>query len=103
MKARRASMGNPPNREATTLKEIPASIVILGGGSVGVELGLLADREREVLIGGVGRRPARGRADPLRRARHQDAEPLPVLRDTVAQFPTFNEANLKAIEKLEPV
>jgi len=29
--------------------------------------------------------------------------PLPVLRDTVAQFPTFNEAYIKAIEKLEPV
>lgn len=41
------------------------------------ELGLLADREREVLVGGVGRRPARGRVDPLRRARHQDTDAAP--------------------------
>ena len=28
--------------------------------------------------------------------------PLSVLRDTVAQFPTFSEAYLKALEALEP-
>jgi dihydrolipoamide dehydrogenase len=67
------------------------------------ELGLLADREWEVLVGAWAVAPLAGEWIHYAALAIKTQTPLPVLRDTVAQFPTFNEAYLKAIEKLEPV
>lgn len=49
------------NREATTLKEIPASVLVLGGGPVGVELGQMLSRygARVTMIEGAERLLAR--------------------------------------------
>lgn len=63
-------------------------------------LGLLADRHARVLIGAWAIAPLAGEWI------HQAAQairaqiPLEVLLDSVAQFPTYSEAYLKAVEKL---
>ena len=63
-------------------------------------LGLLADRDRQVLIGAWAVAPLASewihQADLAIRARI----PLDVLLDQVAQFPTYTEAHLTAVEQL---
>jgi pyruvate/2-oxoglutarate dehydrogenase complex dihydrolipoamide dehydrogenase (E3) component len=66
------------------------------------ELGLLADMERQVLVGAWAVAPLAGEWIHQAALAIKTEVPLPVLRDTVAQFPTFSEAYLKALEALEP-
>jgi dihydrolipoamide dehydrogenase len=66
------------------------------------ELGLLADREREVLVGAWAVAPLAGEWIHQAALAIKTQIPLAVLRDTVAQFPTFSEAYLKGLEALEP-
>lgn len=66
------------------------------------ELGLLADRERDVLVGAWAVAPLAGEWIHYAALAIKTQTPLAVLRDTVAQFPTFSEAYLKALDKLEP-
>ena len=68
----------------------------------GGELGLIADREREVLIGAWAVAPLASEWIHQAALAIKTEIPLAVLRDTVAQFPTFTEAYLKALETLEP-
>jgi dihydrolipoamide dehydrogenase len=67
------------------------------------ELGLLADRDRQVLVGVWAVAPLAGEWIHQAALAIKTEVPLSVLRDTVAQFPTFSEAYLKALEALEPV
>lgn len=67
------------------------------------ELGLLADRRREVLVGVWAVAPLAGEWIHQAALAIKTEVPLAVLRDTVAQFPTFSEAYLKALEALEPL
>ncbi|MHB8657667.1 MAG: dihydrolipoyl dehydrogenase family protein [Solirubrobacteraceae bacterium] len=64
-------------------------------------LGLLADRERQVLIGAWAVAPLAGEWIHQAALAIKARIPLHVLRDTVAQFPTFSEAYLKGVERLD--
>jgi pyruvate/2-oxoglutarate dehydrogenase complex dihydrolipoamide dehydrogenase (E3) component len=66
------------------------------------ELGLIADREREVLVGAWVVAPLASEWIHHAALAMKTRTPIAVLRDTVAQFPTFTEAYLKALEALEP-
>jgi pyruvate/2-oxoglutarate dehydrogenase complex dihydrolipoamide dehydrogenase (E3) component len=66
------------------------------------ELGLLADRERQVLVGAWAVAPLAGEWIHQAALAIKTEVPLAVLRDTVAQFPTSSEAYLKGVEALEP-
>jgi len=66
------------------------------------DLGLVADRERGVLIGAWAVAPLAGEWIHHVALAIKTRTPLAVLRDTVAQFPTFSEGLLKAVEVLEP-
>ena len=67
----------------------------------GGELGLICDRERQVLIGAWAVAPLAGEWIHYAALAIKTQTPLSVLRDTVAQFPTFTEAYLKAVELLD--
>ena len=66
------------------------------------ELGLLADWERQVLVGAWAVAPLAGEWIHQAALAIKTEVPLAVLRDMVAQFPTFSEAYLKGVEALEP-
>jgi len=66
----------------------------------GGELGLMADRERKVLIGAWAVGPLAGEWIHYAALAIKTKTPISVLLDTVAQFPTFTEAYLKGVEKL---
>jgi dihydrolipoamide dehydrogenase len=66
------------------------------------ELGLLADRARQVLIGAWAVAPLASEWIHQAALAIKMQVPLAVLRDTVAQFPTFSEAYLQGVEALEP-
>jgi dihydrolipoamide dehydrogenase len=66
------------------------------------ELGLLADRERQVLVGAWAVAPLASEWIHQAALAIKTHTPLAVLRDTVAQFPTFSEAYLKGVEALQP-
>ena len=66
------------------------------------ELGLLADRERQVLVGAWAVAPLASEWIHQAALALKTETPLAVLMDTVAQFPTFSEAYLKGLEALEP-
>jgi dihydrolipoamide dehydrogenase len=66
------------------------------------ELGLIADREREVLIGAWAVAPLSSEWIHQAALAIKTQTPLAVLRDTVAQFPSYTEGYLKALEALEP-
>jgi dihydrolipoamide dehydrogenase len=62
---------------------------------------LLADRRRKVLIGAWAVAPLAGEWIHQAALAIKAQIPLEVLRDTVAQFPTFSEAHLKGVERLD--
>ncbi len=64
------------------------------------ELGLIADRDREVLVGAWAVAPMAGEWIHYAALAIKTKTPISVLRDTVAQFPTFTEAYLKGVESL---
>ncbi len=64
-------------------------------------LGLVADRRREVLIGAWAVAPLAGEWIHQAVLAIKTRTPLAILRDTVAQFPTFSEAFLKGVEALD--
>ena len=66
------------------------------------ELGLIADRSRELLVGAWAVAPLASEWIHQAALAIKAEIPLHVLRDTVAQFPTFTEAYLKGLEALEP-
>jgi pyruvate/2-oxoglutarate dehydrogenase complex dihydrolipoamide dehydrogenase (E3) component len=66
------------------------------------ELGLLADHERQVLVGAWAVAPLASEWIHQAALAIKTQVPLAVLRDTVAQFPTFSEAYLKGLEALAP-
>lgn len=65
------------------------------------ELGLIADRTDQRLVGAWAVAPLAGEWIHYAALAIKTRAPLHVLRDTVAQFPTFTEAYLKGIEQLE--
>jgi len=65
------------------------------------EIGIIADRQRGTLIGTWIFSPLAGEWIHYAALAIKTHTPLDVLRDTVAQFPTYTEAYLKAIEALE--
>ncbi|MFN8215134.1 MAG: NAD(P)/FAD-dependent oxidoreductase [Solirubrobacterales bacterium] len=65
------------------------------------QLGLLADRHRDTLVGAWAVGPLAGEWIHYAALAIKTAAPLAVLRDTVAQFPTYTEGYLKAIEALD--
>jgi len=64
-------------------------------------IGVVADRERQVLVGAWAVAPLAGEWIHLAALAIRAAIPLDVLADQVAQFPPYTEANLKALESLE--
>jgi pyruvate/2-oxoglutarate dehydrogenase complex dihydrolipoamide dehydrogenase (E3) component len=64
------------------------------------ELGLIADRTDQRLVGAWAVAPLAGEWIHYAALAIKTRTPLHVLRDTVAQFPTFTEAYLKGIEEL---
>lgn len=64
------------------------------------ELGLIADRERKVLVGAWAVAPMAGEWIHYAALAIKTQTPISVLLDTVAQFPTFTEAYLKGVERL---
>ena len=64
------------------------------------ELGLVADRDPEVLLGAWAVAPMAGEWIHYAALAIKTKTPISVLRDTVAQFPTFTEAYLKGVESL---
>lgn len=64
-------------------------------------LGLVADRERSVLVGAWAVAPLAGEWIHYAALAIKAELPIEVLRDTVAQFPTYCEAYLKCVERLE--
>jgi pyruvate/2-oxoglutarate dehydrogenase complex dihydrolipoamide dehydrogenase (E3) component len=65
------------------------------------ELEVIADRERRVLVGAWAVAPLASEWIHLAALAIKAQIPLEVLSDTVAQFPTYTEAYLKALERLE--
>ncbi|GAC1321699.1 MAG: NAD(P)/FAD-dependent oxidoreductase [Thermoleophilaceae bacterium] len=65
------------------------------------DLGLVADRERKVLVGAWAVAPLAGEWIHQAALAIKTAVPIEVLLDTVAQFPTFSEGYLKGVEALE--
>jgi pyruvate/2-oxoglutarate dehydrogenase complex dihydrolipoamide dehydrogenase (E3) component len=65
------------------------------------DLGVLADRERNVLVGAWAIAPLAGEWIHYAGLAIKARIPLHVVADTVAQFPTYTEAYLKAIERLD--
>ena len=71
------------------------------GEGLGGELGVIADRERRTLVGAWAVGPLAGEWINQAVLAVKAAVPIDVLRDTVAQFPTFTEAYLPALEGLD--
>jgi len=71
------------------------------GQGLGGQLGVLADRERRVLVGAWAVGPLAGEWIHQAVLAIKTATPVEVLRDTVAQFPTFSEAYLNAVENVD--
>jgi pyruvate/2-oxoglutarate dehydrogenase complex dihydrolipoamide dehydrogenase (E3) component len=67
----------------------------------GGELGIIADRQSRTLIGAWAVSPLAGEWIHYAALAIKTHAPIDVLRDTVAQFPTYTEAYLKAIEHLD--
>jgi dihydrolipoamide dehydrogenase len=67
----------------------------------GGELGIVADRQTRTLIGAWAVSPLAGEWIHYAALAIKTHTPIDVLRDTVAQFPTYTEAYLKAIEQLD--
>jgi dihydrolipoamide dehydrogenase len=65
------------------------------------EIGVLADRRQGTLIGAWAVSPLAGEWIHYAALAIKTHTPLDVLRDTVAQFPTYTEGYLKAIEALD--
>ncbi len=65
------------------------------------EVGLLADRRRGVLVGAWAVAPLAGEWIHLAALAIRAEIPIETLMDYVAQFPTYSEAYLKALERLE--
>jgi pyruvate/2-oxoglutarate dehydrogenase complex dihydrolipoamide dehydrogenase (E3) component len=65
------------------------------------ELGVIADRERKVLVGAWAVGPLAGEWIHYAALAIKAQIPLAVLRDAVPQFPTYTEAYVSAVEKLE--
>jgi pyruvate/2-oxoglutarate dehydrogenase complex dihydrolipoamide dehydrogenase (E3) component len=65
------------------------------------DLGLIADRGRGVLVGAWAVAPQCGEWIHQAALAIKTQTSIDVLRDTVAQFPTFSEAYLKGVESLE--
>lgn len=66
------------------------------------EMGVIADRRRQVLVGAWAVGPLAGEWIHTAVLAIRAEVPLAVLRDTIMQFPTFSEALQTAMEKLEP-
>ena len=64
------------------------------------ELSMVADRGRGVLVGAWAVGPMAGEWIHYAALAIKTATPVAVLRDTVAQFPTYTEGYLKALEQL---
>jgi pyruvate/2-oxoglutarate dehydrogenase complex dihydrolipoamide dehydrogenase (E3) component len=64
------------------------------------ELGVIADRSRGVLIGAWAVAPLAGEWIHYAALAIKTETPLDTLRDTVAQFPTYTEGYLNALEQL---
>lgn len=71
------------------------------GKGIGGELGVLADRERRVLVGAWAVGPLAGEWIHEAVLAVKASVPIEVLLDTVAQFPTFSEGYLPALEALD--
>jgi len=65
------------------------------------EIGIIADRRNRTLLGAWAVSPLAGEWIHYAALAIKARTPLDVLRDTVAQFPTYTEAYLKAIEALD--
>jgi len=65
------------------------------------EIGVIADRRQGTLVGAWAVSPLAGEWIHYAALAIKTRTPLEVLRDTVAQFPTYTEAYLKAIEQLD--
>jgi len=63
-------------------------------------LGLLADRQRQVLVGAWAVAPLAGEWIHQAALAIRAGIPLDVLADQVAQFPTYSEGYLQAVEQL---
>ena len=64
-------------------------------------LGLVADREREVLVGAWAVAPEAGEWIHQASLAIRAEIPIEKLLDTVVQFPTYSEGYLEALEKLD--
>lgn len=71
------------------------------GVGLGGEVGIVADRGRRTVIGAWAVGPLAGEWIHQAVLAVKAEIPIDVLRDTVAQFPTFTEAYLPALEELE--
>jgi dihydrolipoamide dehydrogenase len=71
------------------------------GKGLGGQLGVLADRRRRVLLGAWAVGPLASEWIHQAVLAVKTETPVDVLRDTVAQFPTFSEAYLNAVEDLD--
>ncbi len=65
------------------------------------DLGLIADRQRQILVGAWAVAPLGGEWIHQTALAIKAQIPLEVLKDTVAQFPIFSEALLKGVEALD--
>ena len=63
-------------------------------------LGVIADRERQILVGAWAVGPLAGEWIHHAALAVKAETPLRVLRDSVVQFPTFSEGYLAAVERL---
>lgn len=66
----------------------------------GGALGLVADRERQVLVGAWAVAPLAGEWIHVAALAIKAEIPLATLRDTILQFPSFSEAYLSALRAL---
>jgi len=71
------------------------------GQGIGGEVGLLADHQRRTVVGAWAVGPLASEWIHQAVLAVKAAIPIEVLRDTVAQFPTFTEAYLPALEGLD--
>ncbi|MGH2843496.1 MAG: dihydrolipoyl dehydrogenase family protein [Solirubrobacteraceae bacterium] len=67
----------------------------------GGEVGIIADRQKGILVGAWAVSPLAGESIHYMALAIKTHTTIDVLRDTVAQFPTYTEGYLKAIERLD--
>jgi pyruvate/2-oxoglutarate dehydrogenase complex dihydrolipoamide dehydrogenase (E3) component len=89
------------NRETTTTHEVPERALVIGGGPNGIETSQWLSRRERVLVGAWAVAPLAGEWIHQACLAVRTRMRVDTLLDSVAQFPTFSQAYLAALETMD--